>query len=919
MSMTQTQTAPEAIRLSAIPIERLVHKPRVRISWRNELALLDSSNGCMNLLDGAVIELETELLLGEIVSRAAMHGNSAPRLHLCGTGMIEVSLFTRNENNEPERLGRQGIQLAPGGVEMDLMAEVAPGAALFPNRRFWMALRSFGDAELTSLQIAPQAPGPELSPDALAYLDLASESVARYPLRSEVTGAMALDRSSQELVLPAGTSVTVDTRVPLARHMLETSHSGLAGLFARVSGSGVVAVRLRVMPADPTAPITLFEDRLSLTATGTDIFPQEAETALLDGSFVSGIMELKVTALEDSRVTDIEVGKKSPDTKIAPKVLQNLVFPDTEICNEPPLFVHLNDRAFLRLGHDGVILMKGGVAVFDTYFNLFNLGNWLRNCWLDDLELVLRGHGRVSVHVWMAAPQGMEGIIAFDDIVTLSENGTGIDLSALLLEKAPQAAGAGVVMFKITALEEAELTGGAFRTRTEGGELPKLAVSITTFGREEEVAGTARKLARFMDEFEHGDRIGVFIVDNGKSAKIEPHPRLKHVPNENLGGAGGFARGLAEAQADDYTHCLFMDDDASFLLESFARTYSFLRFARDPKTAVCGSMISNARKWAMWENGAVFDKHCRPQFVGQDLRDPGSVLDMEFKAAKPKPAQFYGGWWFFAFPLAHVKQHPFPFFVRGDDISFSLANKFQFATLSGVVSFQDDFSAKESALNLYLDLRNHLVHHLVFPDMQLGANGTASIALRFIWRSLCRFHYESAEAQLRSVEDVMKGPKFFADNADMKQRRAEINATIQQEKWQPADIGALPPSRTGSPRGGFVNKVLAATVNGHLIPFYSRIFGDKISVPVDHRGLLHPLWGASEISFYDPINSKAYTVKQSKSRGLGILWRTFRLLMKFRRAYPRLVQEYRKGYPEIAAPTYWQGQFHPEEPAKDAA
>jgi len=29
------------------------------------------------------------------------------------------------------------------------------------------------------------------------------------------------------------------------------------------------------------------------------------------------------------------------------------------------------------------------------------------------------------------------------------------------------------------------------------------------------------------------------------------------------------------------------------------------------------------------------------------------------------------------------------------------------------VSFQEDFSEKESPQTLYLDLRNHLIHHLV--------------------------------------------------------------------------------------------------------------------------------------------------------------------------------------------------------------
>ena len=49
---------------------------------------------------------------------------------------------------------------------------------------------------------------------------------------------------------------------------------------------------------------------------------------------------------------------------------------------------------------------------------------------------------------------------------------------------------------------------------------------------------------------------------------------------------------------------------------------------------------------------------------------------MEFATTGPAPDNFYGGWWYFAFPVDQVKHQPFPFFVRGDDVSFSLVHDF---------------------------------------------------------------------------------------------------------------------------------------------------------------------------------------------------------------------------------------------------
>ena len=56
------------------------------------------------------------------------------------------------------------------------------------------------------------------------------------------------------------------------------------------------------------------------------------------------------------------------------------------------------------------------------------------------------------------------------------------------------------------------------------------------------------------------------------------------VTNPNLGGAGGFARGLWEhRRRGQATHVLFMDDDVAFEPEVIARTVAFLRFAADPR------------------------------------------------------------------------------------------------------------------------------------------------------------------------------------------------------------------------------------------------------------------------------------------------------------------------------------------------
>ncbi len=220
---------------------------------------------------------------------------------------------------------------------------------------------------------------------------------------------------------------------------------------------------------------------------------------------------------------------------------------------------------------------------------------------------------------------------------------------------------------------------------------PGLLISITTFKREKAVRHTVARLDQFLSDTQLGDRVHTFVVDNGRSAEIESNDHVTLIENQNLGGAGGFARGLLEARKRDFTHCLFMDDDASFHMENIYRTYIFLALATESRTAVAGAMINNSHKWRMWENGAVFDRFCHPQFIGTDLRLRDEIFRMEFESVYNNANGYYGGWWYFAFPLQHVEHFPYPFFVRGDDINFSLANDFLIHTLNGVTSFQDDF------------------------------------------------------------------------------------------------------------------------------------------------------------------------------------------------------------------------------------
>lgn len=302
-----------------------------------------------------------------------------------------------------------------------------------------------------------------------------------------------------------------------------------------------------------------------------------------------------------------------------------------------------------------------------------------------------------------------------------------------------------------------------------------MVLGITTHRREAAVQAKVERYLNFVDQWPGASALHLVVVDNGQSVGLTSSDRVTVVPNRNLGGAGGFARCLHEARHRGATHCLFMDDDASVDLWALPRVIAFLAYVRDMAIAVNGGLTQAANPSRLWESGAVIHQFCRPLFREIDLGFRPDVMHLDLVSAEPKPANYYGGFWFFAFAIAQVSHWPFPFFVRGDDINFSIANAFRFVTLPGVVCFQDqDFADKESALTLYLDVRNHLIQHLVLEPLEMSMRDFAAIPLHFFGRSMVQMHYDSLLSVTMSLEDVMRGPQFFADNADLAARRAKI-------------------------------------------------------------------------------------------------------------------------------------------------
>ncbi|MCM2563871.1 glycosyltransferase [Lutimaribacter sp. EGI FJ00015] len=592
--------------------------------------------------------------------------------------------------------------------------------------------------------------------------------------------------------------------------------------------------------------------------------------------------------------------------------LQSLIWPEPGLNTERDLYVRLDQGAALSMPNREIRFVSGGLADFGTAMNLFNVGKWHKYCGLEDLSLELEGEGTFELVVFHAYPQHSRTRM-INDVIRLEAG----QPQSFALRQPGGFENRGVVFFQLKALGPGALRAAQWRTEQAPRRSPQIMLSITTFRREAAVQNTVARFEAFMSRSALKDHLHLVVVDNGQSAEIAPSAHVTPIANENLGGSGGFARGLLAAQARGASHCLFMDDDAAVHMQAIERSCMFLAHALDENVAVCGALANAQHRWQMWENGARFHYLCHPQFKGLDLRERQDVTDMEFASTADKPADYYGGWWYFAFPVNRVRHMPFPFFVRGDDISFSLMNGFRTVPLPGVICFQDeDFSSKESPQTLYLDLRSHLANHLVPPQLEVGRKGVIKIAAWFFVRSFLSCHYETLSAVTLSLRDAIAGPGFFRENADMSRRRAEIKELMELEVWRPLEGEPPAERRRFDPDRRLDRALMKITLNGHLLPFFSR-FGNHITLPAEARGARRPIWGAARITYVSADGRKAYTVQHDKRRAWGAAWSYLKLLRQLWRDYDAIRDRWREGYEQLTTRDFWKDRLNV--PAQDRA
>lgn len=447
-------------------------------------------------------------------------------------------------------------------------------------------------------------------------------------------------------------------------------------------------------------------------------------------------------------------------------ILQNIILPSTDTCTEESMYFRRENNVEYSWCSDSITIKKNGIVKFDTYFNSISAEKWLKYTRVKKIILNIRLSGSIRVTLIRKEKVGDRILTEFvGESLCTSEQIKDFSLSF------DTPSSNGIFCFELFGVGKYNtFYNGSYIADIEPKKV-KIAIDICTYKRESFVEGNLNLLRnKFLDNKTSFlfDKLEVFVSDNAHTLDINKLSTEKiHIfKNKNVGGAGGFTRGIIEIKKVKdklgITHILVMDDDIVIEPEAIFRTCTLLSCLKEEykEAFVGGAMLRLDNRYmqtesgAMWNGGNLISLKC-----GLDLRNLDACLFNEFE----EHAQF-NAWWFCAFPIEVPTDDnlPLPIFIRGDDVEYGLRNMKYLILMNGICVWHEPFENKYSSFLYYYILRNRLIDNALH-GMNMPKKAFIAELQKQVNDELRIYRYNNAKLLMRGVEDFLKGAEWLAN------------------------------------------------------------------------------------------------------------------------------------------------------------
>ncbi len=549
-------------------------------------------------------------------------------------------------------------------------------------------------------------------------------------------------------------------------------------------------------------------------------------------------------------------------------LLYNLTFPTPGVCAENELYFRGGE---LRVGR--VCLKDGESVTFDTYYNAFSHIKYKKYTDIKRVTCKLETDGAGIARILRYVKDGQPEILAEKEIA-----GCGAlcaDVSSIEDK--------GFLYAQFTARGDCEVVSGGWHADIGRARPVKIGIVICTYKREQYLRRNIENLRKYMNDIEH-KFFDVYIVDNAKTIDADFGDGIKVIPNSNTGGSGGFTRGIKEVLKGDYTHFLLMDDDILFDARILGRTASLLSALKEEykSASVGGAMLILDKPHMQKEQGGDWTGYVTaPRRHLLDARKADTICGNE-EDKEPN----YNSWFYMCMPTDTPNKYgyPLPFFIRCDDVEYSLRAAEHIIVTSGIAVWHEDFGNKYSPEMEYYIRRNELILCSRYPFGKGFFANWKKLALG-VGKTIALQRYFAADLRFKAYDDFLKGPEYFlnldaeANHNSLKKYCPEF--LTESEIQDRYGISVNPDCNPIHKKFGLKNLI---TLNGYLIP---KCFYKKGIAQIDIRDYsVGDFYKQRQVLQFNALTGKSFVTEIKKSAifkyGFKLIGYFFKLLFRYR-------------------------------------
>ncbi|GGK58216.1 glycosyltransferase [Amphritea balenae] len=558
-----------------------------------------------------------------------------------------------------------------------------------------------------------------------------------------------------------------------------------------------------------------------------------------------------------------------------------------------------------------LIVSKGTLVKFDSLFASFFESVWLKHTSVKNISIRVKVKGECEVSIFRKRASSARELIN----KCSSDDNELIDFKYCLDQC--ESTFDSRLWVEIKAIDDIEIESLEWCC-LDGVENKNVSIGVcfATYNRVEYLDKVVRSIIE--NDISKSAVEKIIIVNQGDDFKgeesfysfLDNNNGLINVVNqENLGGCGGFTRGIHELLSiKKISHVLLCDDDIMFEPYSLERLFGFLKYSTED-IAVGGQMLDILKPSVLYENGAVLkEKTLTPKPIDHNISmsevDSLDILNVQKKLD-------YNGWWYFCVSRKSVEKvkYPMPCFIRGDDIEYGVRlNRAGIETvvIPGLVVWHEPFYLKLDGWQYYYEVKNRLVLRSIHYAERNIKDELSSLTAIFL-RDLLTCRYHSAQLCIKAIEDYLAGSEetLTCDPGKL----ADIRNIVR-------DFGPKSIDNNTSPlqKETHFNSLIGncPTILVWVLAFVRNMFSFKTknSKYVDARDVT-----IGKVMFMDEFVVKQRDgltfVKFSRSRKqfFSMLFRFIKAYISLKNNYPSLKSKYQSDYKDLIKPEYWISRY----------